>query len=189
MILPKAFRNYGVVPDDKMKGKGICHYNGKFLPFREVYDRLAKNTEVVDYGVAYRRYFGVSAWDVTKACTALVKPATIGFVCSKSIPDPNVAFRITMDLIEKAEFTEYILVVLDDDPLVENPFFDKQSSWIVGPNILHIKADRNQKRAAADLLIKRSTHLIVFWDAEDKKCSYIVRKSKEKGKKVKEIFI
>lgn len=189
MILPKQFRNFGVVPDDKMKGKGTCHYKGKFRPFKEVYDELAKSTEVVDYGVAYGRYFGVYAWDIVKACTVPIKYATVGFVCSKSIPDPKVAFNITMELIEKAGFTGYNVMVLEDDPLIEHPFFDKQSTSVVCYDMIHVKVDKHPKRAAADHLIKYSSHLIVFWDAEDKRCGYIVRKAKEKGKKVKEIFI
>lgn len=189
MILPKQFRNYDVIPDEAMKGKGTCHYQGKFLPFRQVYDQIAKKQEVVEYGIAYSRYFGVYMWDLLKACTVPVKYATVGFVCSKSIPDPKVAFSITMDLISKAGFTGYNMMVLEDDPLIESAFFDKQNTSVVSYDCINIKCDKNPRRAAADYMVRYSSHLIVFWDAEDKRCEYIVRKAKENGKKVKEIFI
>lgn len=189
MILPKQFVNNGVIPDTKMKGKGICHYKGKFIPFKEAYDDLAKDNEVVIYGVAYSRYFGVYCWDLVKACTVQVKYGTVGFVCSKSIPDPKVAFNIAMELIGKAGFTGYNVMVIEDDPLIEDPWFDKQSTSVVSYDFIHVLTDKHPKRAAANHLVKYSSHLIVFWDGEDKRCAYIVKRAKEAGKKVKEIFI
>jgi len=189
MILPKQFRNNDVIPDEAMKGKGTCHYKGKFLPFRQVYDHIAKKHEVVDYGIAYSRYFGVYMWDLLKACTVPVKYATVGFVCSKCIPDPKVAFRITMDMIDKAGFTGYNMMVLEDDPLIEEHFFDKQSTSVVCYDFIHVMTDRKPKKAMADHLVKYASHIIVFWDNEDKRCEYIVRKAKEANKKVKEFFI